>query len=617
MSLFHLAGAARDFRLWIGGGVFLLVAVAGAAESVPVRLVLKDGRTERLSLPLQPCGAGKWRVRLAKESVPPDAKWLEVVPEFMTAKKGDAGYWMNGRGVYGNFDRDEGENRWWRSQMPLYAVKRGDTLHFARMLTYRFDYDLVVKAKGGRYEVFPRVRFDKVREFFPLYADVEIEFTRLDGAEADYNGVARAYRALRLERGEIEPIRERMKRQPELDYLSEAMVIRLQTHGAKSIPEKPTDYYPTNEPPINVYLPFGKAEEFVQAVRDAGVDKAAFVSAGWNAGGYDGRLPDHFPVEPTFGGEAGLRRLIRHAQGLGFLMMLHVTHTEVYRVCPHFDERVIAKKPNGDWTWNGLYFGGSCYWICERCSWEGWIADEMRRMRELGTRGSHYVDVFSATYPNRCADPRHPATPEQMAGYQNRILAEAKRVFGGASSEGGYDHVAGNIDCINYVSVEMKKLHDGKTKGLELVSGVYPLWELVYHGVILYTSDRLTQNHTRGQNHAKKDESGNLDWLEGDGVVDPRISLKIVEWGGRPIFYSYKVRDVPMIARAAAEFRPVRHLQKELMASHREVAPQVFETAYANGEATLCNYNEREVEVAGRRIPALGYILINPKGESK
>lgn len=579
-------------------------------QEVELRLVGKDGHVERKMYPLTQMGKDKWLFRYSRAEIPQDVKWMEVVPDFMTANKGDPGYWINGRGVYGKFDKDNGENRWWRSQMPLFGVKRGDDLHWALMRTYRFDYDMVVKVKGGRYEVFPRIRIDKVREFFPLYDDVEIEFSRLTGDAADYNGIANAYRSRRLERGEIEPIRERMRKYPELEYMSEAMVIRLQTHGAKSIPEKPTDFYPTNEPPINVYLPFDKAEEFVQAVKDAGVDKAAFVSAGWNAGGYDGRLPDHFPVEPIFGGEAGLKRLVRHAQDIGFLMMLHVTHTEVYRVCPNFDECAIAKKPDGSWCWNGLYFGGSCYWICERCSWEGWIAAEMQRMKGLGTHGSHYVDVFSATYPNRCADPRHPATPEQMAVYQNRILSEAKKVFGGVSSEGGYDHVAGNLDCINYVSVEMKKLHDGKTKGLELVTGVYPLWELVYHGVILYTSDRLTQNHTRGQNHAKKDESGNLDWLEGDGVVDPRISLKIIEWGGRPIFYSYKVRDVPMIAKAAAEFKPVRHLQKEMMLSHREIMPNVFETVYGNGERTICNYNENEVEHAGRKVPALGYILI-------
>ena len=290
-----------------------MLASVSVAETAAVRIL--KGRNfrsaavvETRTVELEKLADARWRFTMPKGSVPADVQAIEVVPAFMTARKGESGYWINGRGVYGNFDRDDGENRWGRSHMPLYGLKRGGTMHWAQMKTYRFDYDLVVRAAAGRYEIFPCVRFDRVREFFPLYDDVVIEFSRLDGEEADYNGIAHAYRRQRLSRGEIEPIRERMKRQSELGYLSEAMVIRLQTHGAKSIPEKRTDFYPTNEPPINVYLPFDKAEDFVRAIRAAGVDKAAFVSAGWNAGGYDGRLPDHFPVEPAFGGEKGLRQ---------------------------------------------------------------------------------------------------------------------------------------------------------------------------------------------------------------------------------------------------------------------------------------------------------------------
>ena len=448
-----------------------------------------------------------------------------------------------------------------------------------------------------------------MRRFFDLYADIEIDFHFLEGENADYNGMAKGYQAWQFAHG-VKPIKERIKEFPDLAYMCDAMVIRIQTHGAKTIPDKPTDFTKETEWPINVYMPFDKAEEFVSAIRASGIDKAAIVSAGWNKGGYDGQLPEHFPVEPVFGGEAGLRKLIRHTQDLGYLIMLHATCTEVYRICPRFDENDIAKRRDGSWDWNGLYFGGSCYWVCERRSWENWIPEEMRRMRALGVKGSHYVDVFSATYPNRCADPRHLATPEQMAGYQNNILAEAKKVFGGVTSEGGYDHVAANIDCINYVSVEMKKIHDGKTKGLELVSGCHPLWELVYHGVILYTPDRLTQNHTRGQNHPKKDESGTLDWLEGDGIVDPAISLKIVEFGGRPIFYSYKTKDVPAMKRAWDEFVPVRHLQKELMLSHRTLAPGVTATRYGNGETVVCNYSDKPYQQGLETVPSLGYRIL-------
>ena len=146
-------------------------------------------------------------------------------------------------------------------------------------------------------------------------------------------------------------------------------------------------------------------------------------------------------------------------------------------------------------------------------------------MANLGVHGPHYIDVYSAIYPNRCADPRHPATPEQMAVIQNKILAESKRLMGGAASEGGYDHVAANIDYINYVGREIKSLADGR---YPFATGVRPLWELVYHGIILYNSDRATQNHTRGKCLYKLEKSGDPRWMEGDGVVDPKISLKIV-----------------------------------------------------------------------------------------
>ena len=590
----------------------LLAVAAARAEScqgtVLVRICTPKGMETR-QVSLSRTGADTAHFTFRRADLPPDAKWMDVVPVFMSAPRGADGYWIQGRGLYGTFDKPDGTNVWWRQQMPIYGMKRGNRLAWAHMRTYRFDYDLVVSAADGTFEIFPRIRFDRVRRFFDLYADIEIDFHFLEGDDADYNGMAKGYQAWQFAHG-VKPIKERIKEFPDLAYMCNAMVIRIQTHGAKTIPDKPTDFTKETEWPINVYMPFDKAAEFVSAIRASGIDKAAIVSAGWNKGGYDGQLPEHFPVEPVFGGEAGLRRLIRRTQDLGYLIMLHATCTEVYKICPRFDENDIAKRRDGSWDWNGLYFGGSCYWVCERRSWENWIPDEMRRMRALGVKGSHYVDVFSATYPNRCADPRHPATPEQMAVCQNNILAEAKKVFGGCTSEGGYDHVAANIDCINYVSVEMKRLHDGKTKGLELVSGCHPLWELVYHGVILYTPDRLTQNHTRGPNHPKKDESGTLDWLEGDGIVDPAISLKIVEFGGRPIFYSYKPKDIPAMKRAWDEFVPVRHLQKELMLSHKTIVPGVTVTCYGNGESVVCNYSEKPYTYRNMSVPPAGYRIV-------
>ncbi len=141
---------------------------------------------------------------------------------------------------------------------------------------------------------------------------------------------------------------------------------------------------------------------------------------------------------------------------------------------------------------------------------------------------------------------------------------------------------------------------------------MYPLWELVYHGIILYNSDRATQNHTRGKCTYRIEKSGDPRWMEGDGIVDPKVSLKIVEFGGRPIFYTYKFADVPRIKRAWDEFKPVRHLQKEMMVRHDTVADNVFITEFGDGSKIVSNYNEKPFVYNGAEIKPVNYILIPP-----
>ncbi len=585
------------------------------AETAEIRTIFKDGKkltTQSKTVELEKISDNKFRVVVPKDSIPENATYMEIIPEFAKANKGDEGYWLQARGTYGNFDKQNGTYVKNRQLMPIYGMKKGDKAFWGHVKTYRFDYDFVAQAKNGKYEVFPRFRFDKVREYFPLYNDVVVEFNMLEGDKANYNEMAKGYQKYQLETKNVRTIKDRMRDFPELEYLCEAIVIRIQTHCAKPIPEKHIDFTKETELPIVVHMPFGVSEEFVQAIKDAGVDKATIVSAGWNYGGYDGRTPQHLPVEEAAGGAEAFDRLVKKTQSLGYQFTLHATNTDGYTISPKWDKDWVGKKRDGSLVALGLWAGGKCYLVCQNCSWHKWAKDELKEMRKLGAKGPHYIDVYSATYPNRCADPNHPATPEQMAEYQNKILAESKKLFGGASSESGYDHVAGNIDYCNYIERDIKYMWEGKLGNL--AKGVFPLWELVYHGIILYNSDRATQNHTRGKCMYKVEKSGDPRWMIGDGILDPRTSLKIVEFGGRPIFYTYKFADVPRIKRAWDEFKPVRHLQKEMMTEHNTIAENVFITKFGDGSQIISNYNKEPFDYKGNVVKPISYILINPDG---
>ena len=588
-----------------------LTAVGAVAETAEIRMrVGKSGAevVQTKTVELEKLAQDKFRLVIPKESITEDVKSIDIVPEFARANKGDEGYWIMPRGTYGKFDKDDGVYVRNRHLMPIFGMKRDGKMFWGHMKTYRFDFDIVVEAKGGKYEIFPRITLGSVRRFFAPYDDVVVEFNILSGKDADYNGMAKGYQKYQLERGAVRTIKDRMKDFPELEYLCESIVVRIQTHCAKPIVEKRTDFTKETELPVIVHMPFGVSEEFVKAIKDAGVDKATIVSAGWNYGGYDGRSPAHFPVEETIGGEEGLKKLCKKVQELGYQFTLHATNTDGYTVSPMWNPDWVGKRADGSFDLGGVWAGGNCHNVCQNCSWHGWVKDGLKKMRALGAKGPHYIDVYSATYPNRCADPKHPATPEQMAEYQNKVLAMSKKLFGGAASESGYDHVAGNVDYINYIERDIKKLWDGTQN--KLVSGVYPLWELVYHGIILYNSDRATQNHTRGKCLYKIEKSGDPRWMEGDGIVDPKVSLKIVEFGGRPIFYTYKFADVPHIKRAWDEFKPVRHLQKELMVRHDTIAENVFITEFGDGSKIISNYNDKPFIYKGKEVKALGYIIL-------
>lgn len=578
-----------------------------AVESVNIRTTYMDGKTDVKKVSLDKISDSQERLKISKESLGEDIKYIDVIPNFCKAKKGDPGYWVHARGIYGNFDKENGEFSSSMAQIPIWGIKTADKTFWANVISYRFDYSFNVVVKGGKYEIFSRFDIEGIRKWFDPYQDIVIDFNFLEGEDANYSGMGRGYRRYQIENGKVRTIKDRMKDYPTLKYLSEAMVIRIQTHAAKPwAPDNKSDYTNESEMPIVSRMPFGITAEFMEAIKNAGVDKACFCSAGWNYGGYDGGAPQHFPVCEVAGGEEELRRMITKAKNLGFLITAHSIGVDSYKVSPMWDEQFVGKKRDGSLDKGGIWSGGQSYLVCQRAAYEQWIPKQLEKIHDLGFEGPHYIDVYSATYPRRCCDPNHPATPEVMAEYQNKILALSKKIFGGAASECGYDHVAGNLDYVNYVGTFMKA-YTSHPERYPLVKGIYPLWEIVYHGIILYTSDRMLQNHTRGNAPAGVSSSADPRWMEGDGVVDPNISLKIIEFGGRPIFYTSKFADVPRIKKAYDEFKPVMHLQKELIYSHEEIAPNVFITKYEDGTEIVSNYNDNAFTYKGFKVAPLFY----------
>jgi len=564
--------------------IFTLTTFCFAGDSATLRTFYEDQKEPVVkTFPLDSMEDGARRLTIPVSELDPKAKYYDVQADFATAKTGDAGYWIQSRGVYGTFHERDGAY-YTNAMLPIFGMKTPERTFLAVTRGMKLEYSFYVEAHSGVYSVFQR--FDPAKRGYAPYEDVIVDFYTLSGDDANYSGMGRFYRNLRLKNKEIRPLKERIAtgENPWLAYLCDAMTIRIMHASKPWRPKERVDYTPENEPEVKCLLSFEDAKKTVLQLKEAGVEKAAICTAGWQSGGYDGRCPQSFPVEPVAGGEEALKDYIRYVKSLGFQIDAHANYTDCYTCSAHWTPEIACQKPDGTLWFNGVWAGGNAYNLCPRNAWETFFSADMDRVGTLGFDGAYYIDVFSAIPPYYCSNPKHPCNRKEGAYYQRKMLEKARQVNHGAGSECGEEHCLDLLDYINYVSRFMLNFYAPNRTLPKMVDGIVPLWEIVYHGTVLANTDKYLQN-----------ELTQKQWL------------MLIEFGGRPIFYSpYNTRAIADSYRA---FKPLAYLQKEFMESHEFLKPGVARVVYSDGSEIVVNHTEEDFVWKERTVKALSYEL--------
>ena len=605
VDLVYSAAMKNSFKNWMGAVALCVVATAAGAD-LEVAFERTDGTREVRRVALE-AADGRETLRIARASLPQNLRRVKIVRARVPA--GAPGYWVNSDGELGTFKARErdGARRSGRPHMPFFGAVLPEGAFVAIVTGMPYNYSFTAELKKGVYEL--SMAYDFHME--DVYEDLAVSFVPLAGAEADYAGMARAYRAYQLKRGAVKPLRERAKAQPILDYAARWPEVRVR-HAWKPVPSPVPDQTVKDEPPVKPVITFERFKEIADAFKRQGIGGAEFCLVGWNVGGHDGRWPQVFPVEPSLGGEAKLREAIAYAQGLGYEVVAHGNHRDAYLIADSWDAEYIREKNadgtlrRGRTTWGG----GRMYTICPQRAYERFALQQMPMVRALGFRGLHYLDVYSCVGAERCGDPRHPLNERQSAAWVGHILQLGRDTFGGIASEGSYDQNAGQLDYVLYVS--FARPFDAATyKGL--VDRLVPMFQLVYNGIILSNPYTTTVN----------------------APLKGRASeLKTIEFGGRPSFYFYAnfltpgkgknwmgdedltcatddelARSVAAIKRGVDAYQKVWRLQYEYMEGHDELAPGVYRTRYADGTRVYVNYNDAPVPVGEVTVPARDWVV--------
>ena len=587
-------------------GVVVLVGLmtAGAhGMSVTVTTERAGGAQEAEVVSLVSAG-GVAMFKWPAAKIPADAVRVTVTPDFAMARKGEDGYFVFPGGQLGRYTRTTGAYRRKAPYllMPVFGMKTPRATWVSIATGRPWGFSLNVEVKDGCYAA--SHVFDE-QPGLPD-EDIVIEYRFLEGADADYSGMARAYRAYQLARGACRPLADRAKEHPELDYAVRAPEVRIRL-AWKPVPSPVTNQVTRNEPPVKPVVTFDRVRDIVAECVRQDVGRAEFCLVGWNKGGHDGAYPQLFPVEPLLGGEAKLKEAIRFAQEKGYQIVGHGNHRDAYMIADSWDAEYVREK-NADGTLKPprtSWGGGGLYTICAQRAYERFAVKTAAEVATLGFSGLYYLDVTTCHAPYRCLDPRHPMTPRECARWDSAILELQRRTFGGVASEGANDAYIGAYDSA--LTVNWEKPFEKKAA---LIDEYVPFWQLVYHGIVLSTPFRTTINCTANP--------------------DRRYALKLAEFGGRPTYYWHSwfvtgrppsMGTIDLRATTDDELRQGvawmkigfddytrrSDLQYHFMDRHEKVAENVCRVTYSNGAQILVNYNETPATVGSVVIPPLDW----------
>ena len=299
-------------------------------------------------------------------------------------------------------------------------------------------------------------------------------------AEGDFNTVAKLYRAYLTERGELMSLKEKIHRNPKVEYLLGCPIVH--TCAAVHIHPASHFYDPDNPENNDRYFSFENNGKLLRELKKNGVEKAYLHLDGWGHHGYDNLHPEPFPVHEASGGAEGLKALQETCTELGFYFGLHDQYRDYYYDSPHFDLDNAIVNVKGEHPYHDYWFGGPHSFLCAKLASE-YVRQNYDEFERLGIKvDGSYLDVFSVVELDECFHPLHPMTRKECAearAHCLNILTDRGII---PSSE---ETIGCMVNAIALCHHAPFYTTDWEDRNAENVGIPIPFFNLVYHDCII------------------------------------------------------------------------------------------------------------------------------------
>lgn len=309
-------------------------------------------------------------------------------------------------------------------------------------------------------------------------------------SDGDFNTIAKIYRAYRKERGKLVTLREKIAKNPNVEYLIGSPIVH---HIAAVHIHPESHYYKPDDPKHNDwYISFAETAENLKQLKENGAEKAYLHLDGWGNHGYDNLHPNPFPIHEASGGADGMRELEKTCHDLGYKFGLHDQYRDYYYDSPGFTMDNAVEYFDGSHFYSSQWFGGPHTFLCAKLA-PDYVRrnyDEFERLN-IKIDGS-YLDVFSVVELDECFNSDHPMTREECAKYRRHCLdiLTSRGII--PSSEEVIDCIIDSMALCHHAPFACT---DFVAEGKENVGIPIPLFNLVFHDCIVTPWDGM---HSRG-----------------------------------------------------------------------------------------------------------------------
>lgn len=460
---------------------------------------------------------------------------------------------------------------------PVFGMKRGDQAYVAILTEGADSANITAYAPGlksSRYNVSSSQMYReeylyrmsrlaapvKAIQKQRLETDREVEYRFLSGGDADYVGMAAAYRGYLEETGRLG---ERLE---PVDHVP----LHLKVMGG--------NYEEAfNGVQYTAATTFGQAQEMVERLAGRGVHDMRVIYYGWqNKGDYD--MYKRFPIEPKLGGEEA---------AASFAAAMREKDIDVYFeedfVWIDGDESALTGKNNGIRGIDGTVFIDEGWFISKPERTVAMAYETIDKLKEIGVSGLLYNYLGEMVFHDY--DRSGIGTRGHTIGIYQGLFDYTRETLGSAGVYRGNDYAIGHTDFVTMLPYDSS--YDF------MVDETVPFYPIALHGHVEYTF--------------------------GDGNLRNNVEyefLKAIEYGALPSFFltyddSRKLRYTPSrylfssqyekwldwIQKEYESFDSLASVYAQRIVGHEKRSEERYVTTYEDGTQVIVDYGRKTFHV--------------------